>query len=382
MAVTSSLPKAGKVVAALVLFLAMTPVHPVVAQDLQDLVADSEGHRRLGKIARLQPSATPSALVRPPATDTLKGGAPEIASGLDALIRVADTRILIISWDRRVIYERYAEEWLRRATPLGYSMSKSLAALTMGKALCTGAIGSLQQKGATLLPDLEGTSWGNATIEQILRMQSGSSEQGPPHLGWQNEAVTLENRPIYTGRMTGEYKEMMRRHDERRFQPGQQFQYNNYDTLALGLLVEAATGRSFADFFNETIWQPLGPAGTGAWLQNNAGQTATHGGFSAAPDDWVRLGHFVIDSMRNKDDCFARYLEAAVKPGSRTFISSRCYGYQIWNWCSPDTFMFFGFRGQYLVITPRLGVVMYAHQGSGKNDAAMMALYQRVLREF
>jgi len=360
--------------------LMLIPGSAQAAEDLQTWSAISEGFRREATIARLPAAGVPSRLDQAPPDQTLARRDPTIAAGFDALMRPRDTRILLVSKDRQVIYEAYAEDWLRQSTPLGYSMSKSLTALAVGKALCGGAIASLQQRGDVLIPALKGTAWGNATLEQLLRMQSGSSFQEPSRSGWQSEAVAVENRGVYTGRMVGSYIDLMRRHDERRFPPGEQFQYNNYDTTALGLTVEAATGRKFPDFFNETVWQPAGPRQTGAWLVNGAGQTATYAGFSAAPEDWIRLGHFVIEAMSKPDDCFARYLAEAIKPAQKTFIPSRCYGYQIWNWCSTDSFMFFGYGGQYLVINPRRAVVMYAHQASNTNDPPMMALYQRVLK--
>lgn len=360
--------------------LCITAEQAQAAESLQTWGAISEGFRREATIARLPAAAVPSRLDRAPSDQALARRDPDIAAGFDALMRPRDTRILMVSQNRRVIYEAYAEDWLRKSTPLGYSMSKSLTALAVGKALCSGAISSLQQHGDAILPELAGTAWGDATVEQLLRMQSGSTYQEPSRSGWQSEAAAVENRGVYTGRMVGNFLDLMRRHDERRYQPGEQFQYNNYDTTALGLLVEAATGRKFWDFFNETIWQPVGPRQTGAWLVNGAGQTAAYAGFSAAPEDWIRLGHFVIEAMQKPDDCFARYLAEAIKPVQKTFIPTRCYGYQIWNWCSTDSFMFFGYGGQYLVINPRRGVVMYAHQASNANDPPMMALYQRVLK--
>lgn len=353
---------------------------PAGAQDMVGWGHVSEGLRKQGQIALLPPAASPSRLDPAPSRQDLGQSHPDIARDFDALFSPRSTRIVMVSQDRQVVYAQYAESWLRNATPLGYSMSKSLTALAVGKALCQGAIPSLQQRGDAILPQLAGTAWGNATVEQLLRMQSGSSLQDPSRHGWQSEAVAIANRPIYDGRMVGDFLDLMRAHDLRQLRPGEKFQYNNYDTLALGLLVEAATGQRFYDYFNQMVWQPVGPQKSGAWLRSNKGQTANYAGFSAAPEDWVRIGHYVIEAMRKPDDCFARYLTQAVQPGARTYVSTRCYGYQIWNWCSDDSFMFVGYGGQYLVITPKRNIVMYTHQASSVNDAKLMALYQRVLK--
>jgi len=353
---------------------------PAKAQDMVGWGHVSEGLRKQGQIALLPPAAAPSRLVPAPSGQDLRQKHPDIARDFDALLSPRGTRIVMVSQDRQVVSAHYAESWLRKATPLGYSMSKSLTALAVGKALCQGAISSLQQRGDAILPQLAGTAWGNATVEQLLRMQSGSSLQDPSRHGWQSEAVAIANRPVYDGRMVGNFLDLMRAHDLRQLRPGEKFQYNNYDTLALGLLVEAATGQRFYDYFNQMVWQPVGPQQSGAWLRNAMGQTANYAGFSAAPEDWLRIGHYVIEAMRKPDDCFARYLAQAVKPGERTHVVTRCYGYQIWNWCSDSSFMFVGYGGQYLVITPKRNIVMYVHQASSVNDAKLMALYQQVLK--
>lgn len=370
--------KFAKVVTLVCAICVAVPASVAQAQDWWASV--SGGFRREAPVARLPAATAPSHLSAAPADQKLTHRDPAIAAGFDALLRPRYTRIVMISKDRNVIYEGYAENWLKKSTPLGLSISKSLTALAVGKALCSGAISSLQLRTDAILPALAGTSWGNATIEQILLMQSGSAEDGPAHTGWQTEPVAVEHRGIYSGRMTGDFIEMMRRHDARQFKPGEKYNYNNNDTLVLGFLIEAATGRKFPDFFNEMIWQPAGPQQGGAWIQNNSGQTSTYNGFSATPEDWLRIGHFVIESMRNPDDCFARYLMTAAKQMQRTHIPTRCYGYQTWSWCNEDNFLFVGYGGQYLVITPKRGVVMYVHQASNTNDAAMMALYQRALK--
>jgi len=296
-----------------------------------------------------------------------------IGAGVEKLMGQLKTRIVLISSDRQVVYQNYASRSMQTATPLGYSMSKSLTALTIGHALCANPNISISTKAETLVPRLTGTSWGQSSIEELLLMKSGSSKQEPQRSGWQSEAVAELHRPAYLGGHSQDVIELMIRHDLKDFKSGTSHQYNNYDTLALGFLVEAITGKKFHEYFFETVWKEIAAAKNGAWLVNGLDQTFTAFGFSAAPEDWLRIGHYVIDQI-NSGSCLGQFLNKASEPKERTYIPTRCYGYQIWNWCRKDTFFFLGYGGQYLVMNPSKRWVAYAHQTTQENDAQLVAL--------
>ncbi len=301
-----------------------------------------------------------------------------IGTGVEKLMGQLKTRIVLISSDRQVVYQNYAARSMQTATPLGYSMSKSLTALTIGHALCANPNISISTKAETLVPRLTGTSWGQSSIEELLLMKSGAARQEPKLAGWQSEAVALQHRPVYLGGHNQDVLELMHKHDLKEFQPGTAFQYSNYDTLSLGFLVESITGKKFHEYFFETVWKEISASKNGAWLVNGLGQTFTAFGFSAAPEDWLRIGHYVIDQI-NSGNCLGKYLSKASEPKERTYVSSRCYGYQIWNWCRKDTFFFLGYGGQYLVMNPSKRWVAYAHQTTHENDAQLVSLFFQAL---
>jgi len=303
---------------------------------------------------------------------------PQIKSIVDRLLRPDRSRILLGSFNRKIVLEHYAQNWLKESTPLGYSISKSLVALTVGQAACDGKL-SLDQKGHALAPELAGTAWGNATIRHILTMRSGSAVVDPVKSGWKTDALAWKHQQIYRGSMSINYYDMLRSEDEKKFQPGESFQYSNLDTFALTLIVQSAVGQNFVDYFQEKIWKNVQSAQAGSWLQNTHGQTAGAMTFSASPEDWVRLGHYVLDQHAQSGSCFGKFLQEAIQPLTRTYVPSRCYGYQIWNWCDTSNFMFVGYGGQYLIMNPAHQVVLYAHQASHAGDPDLVELYRKLL---
>ena len=166
--------------------------------------------------------------------------------------------------------------------------------------------------------------------------------------------------------------------DEIKYKPGEIFNYNNYDTLALSSIIEAATNQSFSEFFEKEIWNSVGAVKEGAWLRNRKNQTATYVGFSAAPEDYVRLGHYINELFNDQSSCIGKYLNDAIKPKQKTFVPTRCYGFQIWSWCNNNNFFFTGYGGQYLVMQPKQNIVYYVHQGTHDNDAKVMSIFNQI----
>jgi CubicO group peptidase (beta-lactamase class C family) len=155
----------------------------------------------------------------------------------------------------------------------------------------------------------------------------------------------------------------MKTNDEKQFPSGSAFNYSNFDTVALGLLVQAATKLSFSEYFEKTIWHDVGAESRGAWMINGNGQASTYQGFSARPHDWIRLGVMVLNELGNKDSCFGKFLTDATSHQVASIGPATSYGYQIWIGChaSETNFCFVGFGGQYLLFNVETNTVIYHH---------------------
>ncbi len=329
--------------------------------------AASYGYRRTAKVAILNASNQPAEVGEYSQQSQAQLFPEALIKSIDETIALDNTRIFLAAVNNKIVIEKYASFWLKSSTPLGYSMSKSLTSMAIGKLICKYDSINLKTKGSEIIGEFKGTSWGNATVEDVLKMASGSSTATPPYTGWHTEKIASKHRGIYDGSANVDLIKEMISDDGKAYEPGSSYQYNNYDTLFLGLVVEAVSNKKFHEFFDEEIWRNVKSQKSGGWLVNNNGTTYTAMGFSASPEDWIRLGYYVIDSIK-KDDCFGNYLKSATKNLMKTHANSTCYGFQIWNFCRPGAFHFWGFGGQHLIITPSKNTVIYTHSAIQASD--------------
>ncbi len=110
---------------------------------------------------------------------------------------------------------------------------------------------SLDDTIGELLPDLP-AAWGDVTLRQLLSHTSGL----PDFLRTQGfeEAVTasVDVAPPPEELLTYAYDEPLN------FEPGTEYQYSNSDNIAVGLMIQAATGRPYAEVLQEQVLDPLG----------------------------------------------------------------------------------------------------------------------------
>ena len=295
-------------------------------------------------------------------------------------------RIVIVAHMRKILHRKYNEGRVdEKSRPSSASMAKSLTALTVGKALCSGAIKTLDDEAGVYSARLKGTSWGNAKIRHILAMASGSNNPLNTPYGSPTPEVQAETLDkSYSGTMTHEFASLMKKADQKYSESGKQGLYNTLDTIALALLVEDATGEKFLNFFQREIWHASGARQRGTWSHNSHGQVAAFSGYTAHPYDWIRVGFYVLEE-RAKDTCFGNFLKEATKVQSRIKLPNGTapYGFQIWVGCGgTDTFCFVGHGGQRVVMSPSTGVVMYMHTTSVSAGLPLLAAYKTIISRY
>lgn len=274
------------------------------------------------------------------------------------------TRIVILAQGDKIIAER---NLLRQdAIVGGNSMSKSVTSLAVGLALCRGDIIDINDEAQAYAPELYGTTWGASTVRQLLMMSSGAYPTRMDLHGHPNVEMQQEMTRAIMGNDSDKLADILRRHDVGVFQSGTRFNYSNADITALGLVLKGATGQETATLFAE-IWNEVGASTAGSWLLNSHGETVTYMGFAANPYDWIRLGLFVSERMK-EDDCFGNYLKNATSTqiDYQEFADNRNYGYQFWTDCGIgfDAFCMVGAFGQFVLINSEQNVVLYVHSVS------------------
>jgi CubicO group peptidase (beta-lactamase class C family) len=344
---------------ALILVVLLTTSQSATASELPYGPLVTNGFRNQAMVAYVKPPSESKAL--PPSKVTVPDEAKQV---LNELFGRNNTKALVVARDSEILYERYSFGVGKRSTPLGFSISKSLTALAVGRAICDGHIKSIDDPIQRYVPNLAGTAWGQASVKDVLRMSSGAYKTELKFDGHKSlELRESLGAAFFEGRMSTDFVDLMKANDEKSFPSGSEFNYSNFDTAALGLLIQSATGMSFFEYFEKAIWQTIGAESRGGWFVNRKGQTSTYQGFSATPHDWIRVGVMVLDELGKKESCFGKFLLDATSRQISSTGPATSYGYQIWVGCraSLTDFCFVGFGGQYLLFNIATNTVLYHH---------------------
>jgi CubicO group peptidase (beta-lactamase class C family) len=81
---------------------------------------------------------------------------------------------------------------------------------------------------------------------------------------------------------------LLEQHQQRYFAPGTSYRYSNSGYALLALIVEKASGQTFASFLRDRIFQPLGMNDTVAFEDGISTVTHRAYGYSRAGDGWTR----------------------------------------------------------------------------------------------
>ena len=221
---------------------------------------------------------------------TFKGKSITLAEYLE---NTRTTGLLIIK-NGKIVFEKYQYDRKPEMRFLSFSMAKSITAILIGIAQQDGHIKSLDDKVAAYVPELKESAYGKVTIRHLLTMTSG--------VKW-NDAVTgtdtsdmlklnnchMRHRGCETSlSLLAQYKEFQN-------EPGTKFNYSGGDTMVLGHVLRAATGKDVTTFTQERLWNRIGAEGDAAWMVDKQGVENVFGHFAATLRDYGRLGLFVLE---------------------------------------------------------------------------------------
>jgi CubicO group peptidase (beta-lactamase class C family) len=214
--------------------------------------------------------------------------------------------------------EWYAEGWDRARQTQSQSMHKSVLPILIQAAIEDGHIASVDEPVGEYITEWSNDPRGMIPIEQLLFMSSGI--HAPPFSinPFSNDFLWLfgtDVTPILLGMP-----------EER--EAGEQWEYNNVNSELLGLIIERATGKSYASYLAEKVWGPMGADGAELWLDAEGGKAHSSCCLLAPTMDWVKFGMMLLGrgEVNGKRIVAAEFVDRMLTPAP----TSDWYGYQIW----------------------------------------------------
>lgn len=284
-----------------------------------------------------------------------------VERSLAAFLEVSETTGLLVAIDGAIVHESYARGYDAAALATSFSVAKSFTSALVGIALERGLIASLDDPVDAYVRELAAGGYAGVTVRQLLTMTSGvawSEDYQDPRSDVMQLPVRLfVLRQAVPSVLAGVAREHA---------PGVVQRYSSADTLALGLLLERATGASLVSFLEEALWQPAGMASSAAWGTDRRGHALAYAFIGATLRDYARFGRLYLHGGRlgGVQVVPDAWVEASLTPvgpagPDGAFGAGLRYGFH-W-WLPPDgehEALALGIYGQAIYLHRDLGVVI------------------------
>ena len=282
--------------------------------------------------------------------------AAEAGEDLDGYLRRTDTLAFAVVHSDELVYERYFYGSSRQELETSFSVAKSVLSTLVGIAIDEGAIGSVQDRVTDYLPELvdRDPRFEQITLRHLLTMSSGLryEEQELP-LPWGDDVETYYGADLREVAFNGAEIERP---------PGQEWLYNNYNPLLLGMVLERATAMPVSEYMSSRLWQPLGAERDATWSLDSeeSGFEKMESGLNATAVDYARFGALMLhDGEWNGTQIVPDDWVRAATTADPTTDPAPNYQYFWWvDLERPGRFYGLGNYGQYVYVAPDTDTVV------------------------
>ena len=213
---------------------------------------------------------------------------------LDRYLAANQTTSFLVIKGGQLVYEGYFNGYTERSTVTSFSMAKSVLSALVGIAIEQRAIGSVHDPITKYLPELgqRDARFRAITIQDLLTMSSG--------LSWHAQSSYLWNIGYFSDNSLTYYDPnlcaLALQHTQIAGTPGTSFQYNKYNALLIGMILERATHQSISHYLQETLWQPLGMEAAGSWSLDSTqdGFEKSESGLNGRAIDFAKFGQLFL----------------------------------------------------------------------------------------
>ena len=207
-----------------------------------------------------------------------------------------ETQGVLIIQNDSIVYEKCIGEMTVDKIAGIFSVTKSVTSLLCGIAVDEGAIKSIDDPVTDYLPELmsKDPMWQKLTIRHLLDMRSGLDFDDTYSLSLKGKDIKQLHAMAklnYGRNIWAQVKKL-----KFRCEPGTEYRYESMTTEILGLVIERATGRRFADYLEEKVWAPLGMESSAYLSYDSKNHHAPHafGGLAVTMLDLAKIGRLYL----------------------------------------------------------------------------------------
>lgn len=276
-----------------------------------------------------------------------------------------ETQGVLIVRNDHIVYEKCTGELTPDKIAGVFSVTKSVTSLLCGIAVDEGFIRSVDDAVTDYLPELKTCDpmWQKLTVRHLLDMQSGLDFDDTYSLSLKQKGLKRLNamaRLNYGRNIPAQVRKL-----KFRCEPGTEYRYESMTTEILGLVIERATGRSYADYLEEKVWTPLGMESPAYLSYDSRKHHTPHafGGLALTMRDLAKIGRLYL----NRGEWNGQRIVSESWIEQSTAYSSENEGY---HFCWYNTscigadkpefpgYYAMGIRGQVLFVNPYKNLIM------------------------
>jgi CubicO group peptidase (beta-lactamase class C family) len=273
-------------------------------------------------------------------------------------LQSSGTTAFLVIHDDELVYERYFNGYNERSLNTSFSMAKSFASALVGIAIDEGYIKSVDEPITNYIPELleKDKRFRSITIRHLLTMTSGIKYEEGGDLPWSEDA---DDTKTYYATDLRELALNCQIEGE----PGKYFEYNNYNPLLMGMILERATGMPVSHYMEEKLWKPAGMEADASWSLDSKkdGFEKMESGVNARARDFARFGMLFAKegNVRGKQLISRGWVKESTRADTNTDPS---LDYQYFWWVNTPNgknhFSAQGNYGQYIYVAPEKDLVI------------------------
>ena len=213
----------------------------------------------------------------------------------EAINKKSPTQGVMIIHNDSIIYEKYWGEMTSDRLATVFSVSKSITSLMCGIAVDDGYIRSIDDDVTQYLPELKKKApmWQKLTIRHLLDMQSGLDFDDTYSLRLKDyKRLHAMARLNYGHNVMKQIRGL-----KFRIEPGKEHRYESMTSQILGVVIERASGKHFADYLSEKVWKPLQMESVALINIDSRKRDVAHtfGGVSLTMKDLAKIGRLYLN---------------------------------------------------------------------------------------